>query len=66
MTKKSDTRIPADISAAFASEPKANRAFRALPLSHQQEYVQWIAAAKKPETRERRILKDTEMVLAKR
>jgi len=35
--------------------PPERRAFDAMPYSHRKEYVQWIEAAKKPETRLRRI-----------
>ena len=37
-------------------------AFRAMAYSHQREYVQWITAAKQPETRSRRIEKMLGMV----
>jgi hypothetical protein len=38
--------------------------FRAMSYSHQKEYWQWITAAKKPETRQRRIEKMIEMIAA--
>jgi uncharacterized protein YdeI (YjbR/CyaY-like superfamily) len=66
MKKKSDLWIPDDVAAQFASRPEANRVFHALPPLLQREYVQWIAEAKKRETRRRRIIKATEMVLEKR
>lgn len=44
-----------ELLAAFARAPKARKAFDALPPSHQREYLQWIAGAKRTETRARRI-----------
>ncbi|MEV4054486.1 YdeI/OmpD-associated family protein [Amycolatopsis sp. NPDC049688] len=38
------------------SEPPAAR-FEALPPSHRREYVQWVAEAKRPETRVSRVEK---------
>jgi len=40
---------------------KAERtAFDSMPYSHRKEYVDWIVAAKKPETRDRRVEKARE------
>jgi uncharacterized protein YdeI (YjbR/CyaY-like superfamily) len=55
--------IPDDLATALASQPKADRAFRALPPSHQREYVKWIVEAKKPETRSGRVAKTVQRVL---
>ena len=37
-------------------------AFRAMSYSHQREYHQWIAEAKRDETRARRIAKSIELI----
>ncbi len=47
--------IPADLADALAAEPYAQARFASLALSRQREYVQWIEAAKRPETRARRV-----------
>jgi uncharacterized protein YdeI (YjbR/CyaY-like superfamily) len=43
--------LPEELADAFAAAPDAKAAFEALPPSHRREYVQWVAEAKKPETR---------------
>lgn len=68
MAKAGDTTgptIPADLVAALALHPTADKAFRTLPPSHQREYLDWITQAKKPETRQRRVAKTVEMVLGR-
>jgi hypothetical protein len=47
--------VPRDFKQALAANPSAAAAFQTLPPSHQQEYLDYIAAAKKDETRQRRI-----------
>ena len=47
--------LPADISEALKAAPAAGARFVALPPSHRGEYLRWIAEAKKPPTRARRI-----------
>ncbi|WP_290058259.1 YdeI/OmpD-associated family protein [Amycolatopsis solani] len=45
------TEVPGELAAALAADPDAAAAFEALPPSHRREYAQWVAEAKKPETR---------------
>ena len=45
------SELPEELSDALAAAPDAKAAFEALPPSHRREYVQWVAEAKKPETR---------------
>ena len=45
------SELPAELTDALAAAPDAKAAFEALPPSHRREYVQWVAEAKKPETR---------------
>ncbi len=46
--------LPTELRDAFACEPRAEEAFQRLSPSYQKQYVLWIAAAKEPETRQRR------------
>lgn len=48
-------RIPADLEAAFRAYPDAAANFDAFPRSVKRGILEWIATAKKPETRARRI-----------
>jgi uncharacterized protein YdeI (YjbR/CyaY-like superfamily) len=57
--------IPKDLAAALASNPNAGRVFRAMPPSHQREYIRVIEEAKKPETRARRVAKAVKMIAEK-
>ena len=47
--------VPEDLQAALAGAPEASTAFDHLSFTHRREYVEWIAEAKRPETRARRI-----------
>ncbi len=44
-----------DISQALQAAPEAKAAFERLPPSHRNEYLTWVAEAKKAATRARRI-----------
>ena len=46
---------PADFARAMKTSPAAAAAWEALSYTHRREYVEAIAEAKKPETRDRRI-----------
>jgi Bacteriocin-protection, YdeI or OmpD-Associated/Domain of unknown function (DUF1905) len=46
---------PADLAAALAAEPAAGAAFERLSFTHRREYVEWVAGARRPETRRRRV-----------
>lgn len=45
------SELPGELADALDAAPDAKAAFEALPPSHRREYVQWVAEAKKPETR---------------
>lgn len=47
--------VPPDLAVALAEVPDADRAFRAFPPSSRRAILAWIAAAKRPETRVKRI-----------
>lgn len=53
--RKPVPKAPADFRAALSKNPKALAAFREFPPSHKREYIEWITAAKRPETRAKRI-----------
>lgn len=48
--------VPDDLMAALASEPTLRTRFDRLPYTHQREFIEWVEQAKKPETRQRRII----------
>jgi len=54
----------ADVAAALDEFETLKAFFCSLSFSHKKEYVQYVEAAKKPETRLRRIDKMMEMLLA--
>ena len=47
--------VPPDLRNALEADPEANAAFEKLSFTHRREYVEWIAEAKRPETRARRV-----------
>ena len=53
---------PPDLTSALAEAGVAPSAFDGMSYSHQKEYVDWIESAKRPETRDRRILKAVSMI----
>lgn len=58
VVKAGGSSLPATPSFISAAMTKVERAaFEAMPPSHRKEYVDWIVAAKKAETRARRIEK---------
>lgn len=57
---------PDELTNALAGNARAREWFERLPESHQVQYIEWIAEARKPETRVRRAAKAVEMLLADR
>jgi hypothetical protein len=47
--------VPPDLAAALASHPDAAARFEAMGYTQRKEYSAWIASAKKPQTRQRRL-----------
>jgi hypothetical protein len=47
--------LPPDLESALRSDPGAEAAFQRLAYSHRREYVEWIEAAKREQTRRNRI-----------
>ena len=48
-------RLPPDFRKALDTSPKAKANFESFAPSHRKAYVGWVAEAKRPETRARRI-----------
>jgi len=64
-TEARTLKIPEDISAAFHSQPLAEKSFEKYSYSHKKEWLNWIGEAKKPKTRKRRIEKVVQDLLEK-
>ena len=47
--------VPRDLAAALAADPAAKKAFASLSFTNRRVYVDWVEAAKRPETRARRV-----------
>lgn len=56
--------VPADLSDALKRNPKAAGNWTGFSSSARREYIEWIAGAKRPETREKRLLTTVEWVAA--
>jgi hypothetical protein len=50
-----ETRVPADLGQALAAAPKARALWADITPIARRDWIQWIASAKRPETRARRI-----------
>jgi len=62
IAKKASVSVPPELSKALLRHPEAKAAFDAFSPSHRREYAEWIAEAKKPETKERRVQQALEML----
>jgi len=58
--------VPADLLGALAGDPRARATFEARPRSEKKLWSYWVASAKKPETRARRVAETVKRVLAGR
>ncbi|HKA83956.1 MAG TPA: YdeI/OmpD-associated family protein [Acidimicrobiales bacterium] len=54
--------VPADLAEALAHDDVARAAFDGMSYTHRREYVDWIAEAKRPATRARRVAQTVERV----
>jgi hypothetical protein len=54
--------VPRALAAALATDPAAQAKFDALAFTHRKEYTRWIAEAKRPETREKRVQQALQML----
>jgi hypothetical protein len=50
-----EVEVPAALAGALAGDPVAREVFEGLAFTHRKEYANWIAEAKKEETRVRRV-----------
>ncbi len=58
------TDVPEDLIAALKENGLAGF-FAGCTAAHRREYLEWIAAAKRPETRQRRIAQAVKMIAAR-
>ena len=63
-TSKREVKPPADLVKALKAVPSAYERWQQLAYTHQREHVEAIEGAKKPETRERRVVNAVRMVRA--
>ena len=54
--------VPPELEAAFSTDPDARARFEALSYTHRREFAEWVAEAKRQETRDRRAAKAVEML----
>lgn len=47
--------VPEEFAAALAADPEAGAAYQRLAFTHRKEYAVWVAEAKRPQTRTRRV-----------
>jgi Bacteriocin-protection, YdeI or OmpD-Associated/Domain of unknown function (DUF1905) len=59
-----EVEVPAALTDALAADPAAGAAFEKLAFTHRKEFVRWIEEAKRDETRNQRVAKTIEMLLA--
>lgn len=59
-----EVELPPELERALAGDAEAKEAFDGLSYTHRREYAEWVAGAREPETRERRLGKAVEMLLA--
>ena len=52
---KPEAETPADLASALAADDAARATFEAFPPGCRRDYVEWVVAAKRPETRARRV-----------
>jgi uncharacterized protein YdeI (YjbR/CyaY-like superfamily) len=59
---KPHLRVPVELSAALKKNKLATKAFERFSPSCRREYVEWISTAKRPETKERRVVQAVEWI----
>src|SRR5690242_7943517 len=62
--ERPEVEVPDELQEALARDPDAAAAFERLAHTHRREYAQWVAEAKKPETRARRVEQTLERLRA--
>jgi hypothetical protein len=56
-TEERTVEVPAELTAALAEHPEAQRAFDGLAYTYRKDYARWVGGAKRAETRARRLEK---------
>lgn len=59
-----EVEVPEALAAALAADPQAAASFEQMAFTHRKEYARWIAEAKLPQTRQRRVDQALEMIRA--
>lgn len=59
---KKTVRVPAELAAALKKNKLAKKAFATLSTSCQREYSRWIAEAKRPETKQKRLTQSIQWI----
>jgi len=59
-----EVEVPEALAAALAADPQAAALFGRMAFTHRKEYARWVAEAKRPETRQRRVAQALEMIRA--
>lgn len=59
---KLDLKMPAEFAEALNDNPQAGTAFRSLAPTYQKQYLSWIVTAKRPETRQKRIMESIRLL----
>jgi Bacteriocin-protection, YdeI or OmpD-Associated/Domain of unknown function (DUF1905) len=57
-----DVDPPPELAAALAGDQEARQIFGSLSYTHRREYAEWVAEAKRPETRARRAAKAVDLL----
>jgi bifunctional DNA-binding transcriptional regulator/antitoxin component of YhaV-PrlF toxin-antitoxin module len=61
-----EVELPPELEGLLAGDRKAREFFEGLSFTHRREYAEWIAGAKKDETRRRRLTRTHEMLRARK
>lgn len=61
-TAPREVDVPAELGEALDGAPEVAERYAAMSYTHRREYAQWVAEAKKQETRDRRAAKAIEMI----
>jgi hypothetical protein len=59
-----EVEVPEALAEALAADPQAKASFDGMAFTHRKEYARWIAAAKRDDTRQRRVCQALDMIRA--
>jgi uncharacterized protein YdeI (YjbR/CyaY-like superfamily) len=57
-----EIQLPPDLAAALQTDPDAQAAFDQLAFTNRKEFVDWVQAARRPATRQRRVADATTLL----